>query len=265
MIENINNFFRSFFGPGNEDYKFTYFSLSHVLPIIFMIIIIVLIYKYRETIRTNKKFEYKLRFWLSFVVAMVNMSLYWLYTYIGIDITTSLPISVCQTVMIFSPFLLLTKSQRLFEVFYYWGLCGTTNALITPAVLDNYGPTKYRYYQFWIGHTGIVIIIFYCLFVLQMKINFKSLIRSITWLSLFSVLAIFANSTITGANYLFLSGSEKGSSILDLLPTYLPYRIIILFVLVALLFFIAYLPWYFINQKTSKYKVRSLQEKTLLH
>lgn len=265
MFEQLNKFFRNFFGPGDPDYQFTYFSLAHILPILFMIIIIILIYKYRTIIRNNETLENKLRFGLCFVVSMVNMSLYWLYTYIDIDITTALPISICQTVMIFSPFLLLTKSQRLFDVFYFWGLCGTTNALITPAILDNFGPTKYRYYQFWIGHTGILIIVFYCLFILQMKITFKSLLRSITWLGLFSILAIYVNSAIPGANYLFLSGSEKGSSILDILPSYLPYRIAIMFIIVTILFTIAYLPWYYKNRRSEEHSLKSFQEKTLLH
>lgn len=262
MINNLNNFFRSFFGKGNENYQFTYFSLPHIFPLLYMIIIIILIYKYREKIKTNNDLEKKLRFYLCFIVSMVNMSLYWHYTYVGETVITSLPISICQSVMIFSPFLLLTKSQRLFDVFYFWGLCGTTNALITPAILGNYGPTKFRYYQFWIGHTGILIIIFYCLFVLQMKITFKSLLRSIIWLGLFSILAIYVNNAIPGANYLFLSGSEKGSSILDLLPTYLPYRIAIMFILVCILFSIAYLPWYYVNRKEHTFK--NIQEKTLL-
>lgn len=262
MMKQINNFFRNFFGKGNENYQFTYFSLPHIFPLLFMIIIIVLIYKYRKTIRMNDILENKLRFYLSFIVSMINMSLYWHYTYVGETVMTSLPISICQSVMIFSPFLLLTKSQRLFDVFYFWGLCGTTNALITPAILGNYGPTKFRYYQFWIGHTGILIIIFYCLFVLQMKITFKSLLRSIIWLGLFAILAIFVNSNIPGANYLFLSGSEKGSSILDILPTYLPYRITIMFIIVSILFFIAYLPWYYKNRKELSFN--NIHEKTLL-
>jgi hypothetical integral membrane protein (TIGR02206 family) len=253
MLDYTNNFFKNFFGQGEENYNFTYFSLPHILPIFIMILIIFIIYKYRKQIRENHEFDLKLRLWISFIISTVNMSLYWLYVYIDADITISLPISVCQTVMIFSPFLLLTKNQKLFDIFYFWTLSGSTNALITPAILDNYGPTKYRYYQFWIGHTGIFIVIFYCIFVLQMKVTFKSMIRSITWLSIFSLLGIYANSSIKGANYLFLSGSEAGTSILDLLPTYLPARVIILFILVSILFTIAYLPWYLMSKK-ERYK-----------
>ncbi|HEY8364193.1 MAG TPA: TIGR02206 family membrane protein [Haloplasmataceae bacterium] len=264
MVEGIKNFLKDFFGKGEENYKFRYFSLEHIIPLVIMVIIIILIYRYRHIIRENLELDKKLRTYLSFIVSFVNMSVYWLYINIGVDLTTSLPISICQSIMIFSPFLLLNKSQKLFDIFYFWTLCGSINALITPAILDNYGPTKYRYYQFWIGHTGIFIIIFYCIFVLQMEVNFKSLLTSIKWLLLFSVLAIFANYSIPGANYLFLSGSEKGQSLLDLLPTYLPYRIAILFVLVVILFYIAYLPWYIKERNKNNHLLNNSHEKALL-
>lgn len=252
MLDKLTDFLRVFFGPGNENYHFKYFSLSHIIPILIMVIIIILLYRYRKEIRANEKLDLKLRFWLGFLISIANISWYWLFINIGTDPSVALPLTICETVMFFSPFLLLTKSQKLFDVFYFWTLCGSTNALLTPAVLDNYGPTTYRYYQFWIGHAGIMVVIFYCLFILKMNVTFKSLLRSIFWLFLMSLLAMYVNSVIPNANYLFLKGSEAGSSVLDLLPTYLPVRFAILFVLVIILFSLAYLPWYFINRKTIK-------------
>lgn len=252
MLEGLTNFLRHFFGPGKEDYSFPYFSFAHFLPILVMISIIYLIYHYRKEIRANETLDLKLRAWLGFIVSTANISWYWYAIYVGTDIRVSLPLTVCETVMMLSPYLLLTKSQHLFDVFYFWTLSGSTQALITPAVLDNYGPTQFKYYQFWTGHTGIVIVIFYCLFVLEMKINFKSMVRSIFWLLIMAIIAIYANSNIPGANYLFLAGSEAGSSILDILPTALAPRMAILTSLVILLFTIAYLPWYFINRKSQR-------------
>jgi hypothetical integral membrane protein (TIGR02206 family) len=153
--------------------------------------------------------------------------------------------------MFLSIFLLFTKNQHMFDVLYFWTICGSLQALITPAVLDHYGPSKFKYYQFWIGHTGIFLVIFYCIFVLQMKIKFKSLLRSITWLISMGFIAIYVNSNIPGANYLYLAGSEAGSSILDILPTALPVRFSILLTLVMILFTLAYLPWYFINHSSN--------------
>lgn len=249
MLEGLTNFLRHFFGPGREDYSFPYFSIPHLLPIFIMIALIYLIYRYRNTIGKNDALDLRLRAWLGFLVSTANISWYWHAIYVGTDIRVSLPLTVCETVMMLSPFLLFTKNQHLFDVLYFWTLCGSSQALITPAVLDNYGPEKFKYYQFWIGHCGIFLVIFYCLFVLNMKVSFKSMIRAIFWLFIMALVAIYANSNIPGANYLYLAGSEAGSSILDLLPTALPIRFAILASLVIILFTLAYLPWLYINQR----------------
>lgn len=249
MLEGLNNFMRSFFGPGNENYSFPYFTLPHFLPIILMILCIYFIYRYRYHIRANEELDRRLRSWLGFTVALANISWYWHAIYVGTDIRVALPLTVCETVMFLSIFLLFTKNQHLFDVLYFWTICGSLQALITPAVLDQYGPTKFKYYQFWTGHCGIFLVIFYCLFVLEMRVTLKSMFRSVFWLLLMGVVAIYANSQIPGANYLYLSGSEAGSSILDILPTDLPVRFAILLSLVLFLFTLAYLPWFFMNRK----------------
>jgi hypothetical integral membrane protein (TIGR02206 family) len=249
MLNGFTQVLKDFFGPGSESYSFPYYSIPHFIPILVMIIFIFLIYKYRNTIRTNEKLDLRLRSWLGFILMIANISWYWHAIHVGTDIRVSLPLTVCETVMFFSIFLLYTKNQHMFDVFYFWTLCGSLQALITPAVLDHYGPTKFKYYQFWIGHCGIFLVIFYCIFVLQMKINLKSLFRSILWLGIMAVVAIYVNSQIPGANYLFLAGSEAGGSILDILPAYLPLRISILLTLIIILFTIAYMPWFFINRK----------------
>ncbi|MDF2699098.1 MAG: Integral rane protein [Haloplasmataceae bacterium] len=249
MLNSFTNFLRNFFGPGIEGYSFPYFTLPHFLPIIIMILLIFILYKFRDYIRNNEELDMKLRAWLGFIVALANISWYWHAIHVGTDISVSLPLTICETVMFMSVILLFTKNQHMFDVFYFWTICGSLQALITPAVLDQYGPSKFKYYQFWTGHCGIFIVIFYCLFILQMKVNLKSMFRAIIWLLIMGVVAIYANSNIPDANYLYLSGSEKGGSILDILPTYLPVRFSILFTLVLLLFTLAYIPWFFINKK----------------
>ena len=52
---------------------------------------------------------------------------------------------------------------------------GTIFALITPTVITYTGPTRFRYYQFWLEHTLGYISIFYMIFILFMskkKCNF---------------------------------------------------------------------------------------------
>ena len=49
----MREFFHYFFGAGDE-IEFKYFSLAHILPIVLAVIIIYLIFRYRDRLRTSK-------------------------------------------------------------------------------------------------------------------------------------------------------------------------------------------------------------------
>lgn len=47
-----------------------------------------------------------------------------------------------------------------------------------------------------------------------------------------------------GANYLFMAKPEDTPSVLDILPPNFALRILVMGVIITLLFFLAYYPWY---------------------
>ena len=91
------------------------------------------------------------------------------------------------------------------------------------------------------------------IFVHGMKINIKSLFKSLACLVVLAVIAYFAN-TILGddANYLFMAKPEDTASILDILPKNFAVRVLIMGLAITSLFGVAYLPWYFIDRKKKK-------------
>lgn len=231
--------------------EFSYFSLAHILPLIVMGILIYLSYLYREQLR-NWKHEYNLRIVFALVLLLSDNAYFWHKMYIGADIANHLPVTVCGWATIMSVFLLLTKKQGLFDIVYFFVLAGSINALITPAVIIDNGPTHFRYYQFWIQHTGIFVATFYMLFVHRFNINFKSMVKSFLVLVFLALLAIYVNSNIENANYLFLATTEAGDSVLNFLPSNLGLRLLIMGGVIGFLYFLAYLPWIFINKNKIK-------------
>lgn len=230
--------------------EFQYFTLPHIIPVLLLITIVYFIYKYRENIR-NYRNEDNIRLVLAFIMIMSDMSYFWHKMYIGAEIRNHLPITICGWSAILGAFMLLSKKQSLFDIVYFWVLAGSFNALITPAVIIDNGPTHFRYYQFWIEHTTIFIAVFYMLFVHQFKITFKSLIKAIVAILFMASVAIYVNSNIEGANYLFLATTEAGESVLNFLPSNLGLRLLIMSSIIFTLFGIAYIPWIFINKKES--------------
>lgn len=248
----ISDFFAYFFGQGDQ-IEFANFSLAHFLPIIVMVLVILLIRRYRGQIRQYQK-EANLRYLLAFALIITEMSYYW--RLVGVpslnpNPVDHLPITVCGWVVIFSSYMIVGKSQTLFDIVYFWLFSGTIFALITPTVISYTGPTRFRYYQFWLEHTLGYVALFYMIFVHNMRPTFRSMFKSYGVLLAMGAIAFAANRLLgPGANYLFLAKPEDTPSILDILPPNFLLRLLVMVLAVSTMFFVSYLPWYLKDRKT---------------
>jgi hypothetical integral membrane protein (TIGR02206 family) len=165
-----------------------------------------------------------------------------------------LPITVCGWAIIFGSFLVLTKNKTLFDITYFWVFAGSVFGLLTPTVITYTGPTRFRYYQFWLEHTLGFIALFYMMFVHDMRPKVKSIFKSYIALAVLGVVSIIFNNMFPGANYLFLARAEATKSILDFLPSNYIVRITIMAMVIGTLFFVLYLPWLIKDKKELKGK-----------
>lgn len=246
-----------FFGAGETE-EFANFTLAHFLPILVCAGIIYLIYRFREPLRIGKA-DKPLRYCLAFLLILSEMSYYWRLVgmpELGPNPIDHLPITVCGWAAVFCSYMVIGKSQTLFDISYFWLLCGSLFALITPTVITYTGPTRFRYYQFWFEHLLGYVAIFYMIFVHKMRPNIRSLIKSYIGLVVLAVIAYFTNSTLgPGANYLFMARPEDTPSILDILPPNFALRLLIMAAAITALFVLAYLPWYLMDRKVKKQAV----------
>ncbi len=253
-MEHIKNGIAYFFGSGDEG-EFQLFSLAHFLPILLAGALIFLIWKTREPLR-GYKHEMRIRITLSLLCIFSEMSYFWRLAAIP-SLNTSpeneLPLALCEWAVIFCAYLSVTKSQLLFDISYFWLFGGSIFALIIPVVISTTGPTRFRYYQFWLVHTLGYITICYMMFVHKMRPTWRSLIRALCALVVFGLVAVAANTMLGGdSNYLFLA-----KPVIALLPeSFLP-RAAIMFGAVLTLFFLSYLPFFIIDRNHKKSAVRS--------
>ena len=194
-----------------------------------------------------------MRLVIALVMIICEMSYFW--RLVGVpslnpNPVDHLPITVCGWGVILGSYMMVTCSQSLFDIVYFWLFSGTLFALITPTVITYTGPTRFRYYQFWIEHIIGYIAIFYMIFVQKMRPTIKSAIRSYAWFAVLAVIAFFANRLIgPGANYLFMARPEDTPSILDILPANFALRLMIMAAAITALYAVAYLPWYLKDKK----------------
>lgn len=214
-----------------------------------------MIWRFRAKLQSCENERY-FRYALAFLLIFSEMSYYWRLVgmpQLGPNPIDHLPITVCGWAAVFGSYMLVGKSQKLFDLVYFWALAGSIFALITPTVITYTGPTRFRYYQFWLEHTLGYVAVFYMIFVHGMRPTVKSAICA--WLALV-VLALFAYFTNRylgpGANYLFLAKPEDTPSVLDILPPNFALRTLIMASAVTALFFVAYLPWLLKDRKAAK-------------
>ena len=260
-MDRIKDFFHYFFGQG-ETAEFSNFTLTHAAPIVVMLLVIAAIYRFRDKLPCDGKWDVRLRYVLAFALIISEMSYYWRLIgmpELGPNPVDHLPISVCGWAAIFCSYMVIGKTQSLFDISYFWLLCGSVFALLTPTVLTFAGPTRFRFYQFWAEHTLGYIAIFYMIFVHKMRPTIKSAVRSYVALMVLTGVAYFANQLIgPGANYLFMARPESTPSVLDILPPNFALRFLIMMAVITTLYVVAYLPWYFKDKKAAAAKAEEL-------
>lgn len=243
-------FFVYFFGEGTEQ-EFALFTPAHFAPILWMLAMILLIRKNADRLR-DWKHEPALRYMLAFGLIISEMAYYWRLVGVpalGPNPVENLPIGVCGWAAIFCSFMVIGKTQSLFDISYFWLLSGSVFALLTPTPLNFTGPTRFRYYQFWAEHTLGYIAIFYMIFVHGMRPTVRSAVKSYIALIAMACIAYTVNRMIPGANYLYMARPEAAPSVLDILPPNFLLRIAIMSGVITLMYGLAYLPWHLKDKK----------------
>lgn len=266
----MKEFLAYFFGKGETE-EFKNFSLAHLLPVLAGVGCILLIYFLREKIN-NFKSEMSIRYTLAFMLIISEMSYYWRLvgvTSLEPNPIDHLPITVCGWAVIFCSYMVIGKSQTLFDISYFWLFSGSLFALITPTVISFTGPTRFRYYQFWLEHLLGYIAIFYMVFVHKMRPRWKSLLKSYIAFIIIAGIAYYSNQLLgPKANYLFMARPEDTPSVLDILPPNFALRLLIMVSVISLMYFLAYLPWFIIDikaKKRAKISEETQEEKILVN
>ena len=247
----MKELFVYFFGQGDTQ-EFFLFSPAHFAPILLMIATIFLIRKAAGKLR-GWKHEEAIRYVLAFALIISEMGYYWRLVgmpVLGANPVDHLPIAVCGWAAIFCSYMVVGKTQLLFDISYFWLLSGSLFALLTPTPLTYCGPTRFRYYQFWAEHTLGYVAIFYMIFVHGMRPNLRSMARSYVSLLVLTAFAYWVNQMLPGANYLYMARPEAAPSVLDILPPNFALRFLVMMLVITLLFGLAYLPWYLKDKKS---------------
>ena len=233
--------FFEFFGASTKNIEAVYlFSTSHVVAIFTIIAFTVII---SQLFRKPQLEKYRVIFrYTFFFVFLVEEILYkiWRIAIFHSPIRENLSLNLCAITIILLMIVLINKNERLFELTYFWGLAGATQAILTPDI-GQYGFPHFRFFQFFLSHGSIVAVVVFLTVVEGLKPK-KGSIKRVFIMTNAYALVIFLVNYILGTNYLFISRKPVTASALDLLGPW-PWYILSLEGIALVLFVIMYSPF----------------------
>ncbi len=151
-----------------------------------------------------------------------------------------LPLHMCTLAIYLSAWMLITHNRRVFEVVYFWGLGGSTQALLTPDLLEGFPALSYL--LFFFGHGATVVCIFYAMIVFRFRPHLESIPR-VMLITAGTAAAAFAVNLLFDTNFMYLMAKPVRPSLLDWFGPW-PWYLLGLVSLSLLSFVLLYLPFF---------------------
>jgi len=215
-------------------------SLQHIIPIVVAIIITIWSINYSSN-KLNKAQQQKfIHFFACFISLCVICFHLYRICFDGYNFKTDLPLYLCSLMALLIPVLTYYRKYWMFEVLVFLVIGGTLQAVITPDITTGF--PSFDYFRYWIAHLGLLIIIFYFIFVFKMRPKLKSVFKSFFALQVYVLFVIVINHLLN-TNYSYLNSKPKSLSLLDYFGEW-PYYIVVCQLIVIPLFLVIYLPFY---------------------
>ena len=144
---------------------------------------------------------------------LINEVIHWSYRLAEVGLSrfaqNHLPLHVCGIATLVTAATLLFRNQKTYEIAYFWGLVGASNAVITPGGLE-VGFPGYRFFQYFMAHSGIVVGVLFATWGLRMRPTLGGLFRAFVCLNLFAA-GVAVLNVFLGSNYMYLSKPPVGT------------------------------------------------------
>lgn len=217
--------------------EFIFFSPSHLIWIGLLIVMILGLYAAKKRIRSRKALRLGVRFGLLGFLLISEATLnVWYWTQGAWNVRHTLPLELCSITLLLSIIMLWSRSRWLYEVLFFAGIGGALQAILTPNLA--YGYPHFRFFQFFIAHSLIILAPLYMTWIEQYRPTWKSIGKTMLFLNGLALIIGLLNYVI-GANYMFLLRKPDTPSILDMLGPY-PYYLLAEEGIALLIFIVMY-------------------------
>lgn len=220
--------------------QFEFFGFAHIAAmgvILAVPIVLTVVVKWLDSERTTQAICYGFA-----GVISVNEVLNWSHRIatVGVHefVREYMPLHVCGITVFAVVVMLVFRRQMAYEIAYFWGLVGTTNAVVTPQL--EFGYPQYRFFQYFVAHGGIVAAALFATWGLGMRPTGRSVLRVFVLLNVLAVVLIGVNLML-GSNYMFLCQPPATQSPFFFLSW--PWYLLFLDGIALVLFYVLFIPF----------------------
>lgn len=159
---------------------------------------------------------------------------------VDLDYDFAPPLHLCDFAAFAGVAAMLTRKPIFCELTYFWGMAGTIQGLLTPAL--RIGFPEPAFFAFFALHCGVVAMALYLVIGLRFVPRPGAPLRAFLWTQAYVAVAALGG-WLFDENYGFLREKPENGSLLDLLGPW-PYYIISLELLALALYSLLYLPFW---------------------
>ena len=229
-----------FFGKTSIAGPFKIFSINHLCAIA-VIISFILIFSFILSKEKFASFRKPFRYSIAFLLIAQELSFEAWQLHTGnFHPGLHLPFHLCGMSVLLSAFIMVTKKYAVFEVLYFWGLAGATQAILTPDI-GIFGFPHFRFFQIFVSHGLIISTVCYMCLVEGYRPYPKSIFKAFLFTNLYMIFAAFLNIATDG-NYMYLCRKPPTKSLMDYLGPW-PWYIVNLEFIGIFAFSFVYLPY----------------------
>ena len=157
-----------------------------------------------------------------------------------VDWRQILPMQMCDWGMVVVIVAMWSRSQRWFEVAYFWGIGGTLQAVLTPNL--PFGFPDWRFISFFTSHCGIIVSVVFLMLTRGYRPYPMSMVRVWLWTEFYFVITLIVDN-LTRFNYGFLLHKPEAFSILSFLSDSRPLYLLQMHGVALLFFLVLYAPF----------------------
>ena len=182
-------------------YTFQVFSIEHIISIIVIILVFIAFFRFKKVLGINDKSRSFL-FVLAFIMISLDLSEDLVRVFTGFySIRKDLPLQLCSIGVYLAAFTLVSRKKIFFDLIFYWGLVGATNAILTPD--GDLFELRIFFFYSQAYHAALIFAVLWLMIKYDMRMRYGSILKVVISTNIIVGLLSILNYALD-SNYMFL-------------------------------------------------------------